>query len=76
MLYLIGICRGGAMTSESRAGDGAREILMVLGVAFIGLVLAALAAFTPWYASGENADPGTVVEVYGPVVGIPRAIDR
>lgn len=47
--------------------DDAREFLAVVGVAVAGLVLAAVAAFTPWYQH-SGADPA-VIEVHGPVGG-------
>jgi hypothetical protein len=40
--------------------NGGREMLVVAGLAVAGLVLAALAAFTPWYAA--TGDP-VVIEV-------------
>jgi hypothetical protein len=43
-----------------------REILVVLALAVAGLLLALLAAFTPWY--GGSAEPGRtqVVEIHEP----------
>jgi len=43
---------------------GQREILVVLAIAFIGVLLALLAAFTPWYAIEWSA----VVDVTVPNV--------
>jgi hypothetical protein len=54
------------MSAESGSGNGLREILMVLAVAFGGLVLAALAAFTPWYSAVAEPAGAAVVEVRGP----------
>jgi hypothetical protein len=45
-------------------GEGAlRELAMVLAVALLGLLLAALAAFTPWYAGSTGT---TLVEMHVP----------
>ena len=52
------------MDAEVGGSGGTREILTVLGVAFCGLFLAALAAFTPWYAAGVGAGAVPVVEMY------------
>jgi len=76
MLYLTqggpdrGVSGGGAM-------EGAREILKVLAMAFAGLVLAALAAFTPWY-DGADRGPGAgqVVEMREPAVVVAPAVER
>ncbi|MGI5214631.1 hypothetical protein [Plantactinospora sp. CA-290183] len=53
------------MTGSAGAG-ATREILVVLGLAGGGLLLAVLAAFTPWY--GESAGSGRVevVEMHAP----------
>jgi hypothetical protein len=44
---------------------GVRELLVVLGLGLVGLLLAALAAFTPWYAA-PAADRPSLVEVRAP----------
>ncbi|HEX5594994.1 MAG TPA: hypothetical protein VFX61_03090 [Micromonosporaceae bacterium] len=48
------------------AGSAARELGVVLALAAAGLLLALVAAFTPWY--GRPADPGraAVVELHTP----------
>jgi hypothetical protein len=49
------------------AGTGAmREILVVLALAVTGLVLAVIAAFTPWYGAPATPDRSVVVEMHGP----------
>jgi hypothetical protein len=45
---------------------GTRELLAVVGVAAAGLTLAALAAFTPWYAPADGS--ADVIEVHRPAV--------
>ncbi|GAA4450961.1 hypothetical protein [Phytohabitans houttuyneae] len=49
------------------AGTGAlREILVVLALALVGLLLAVVAAFAPWYATPADAGGGAVVEMHSP----------
>lgn len=49
------------------AGTGAaREIVMVLALAVAGLLLAVVAAFTPWYDGGPAFRQGPVVEMVVP----------
>lgn len=49
------------------AGTGAaREILVVLVLALAGLLLALLAAFTPWYARPVDSGSAVVVELHAP----------
>jgi hypothetical protein len=49
------------------AGAGAlREILVVLALAFVGLLLAVLAAFAPWYVAPADAGGGAVVQMHSP----------
>ena len=48
-------------------GPGAaREILVVLALAIAGLVLAMLAAFTPWYGVSAESRRVEVVEMHAP----------
>lgn len=48
-------------------GQGsAREILVVLALAVSGLLLAILAAFTPWYGPAAGAAEVEVVEMHSP----------
>ncbi|MGW4466585.1 hypothetical protein [Micromonospora sp. NBC_01796] len=55
------------------AGPGAvREILVVLAVALSGLLLALIAAFTPWYDAPAGPSRPHVVELQAPP---PRAAD-
>jgi hypothetical protein len=54
---------GSARADVCRDG-GRREMLVVVGVALAGLLLAALAAFAPWYA--VDGDPA-VIELRGPL---------
>jgi hypothetical protein len=49
------------------AGTGAvREILVVLVLAMVGLLLAVVAAFAPWYADSAGAGETAVVEMHAP----------
>lgn len=49
------------------AGPGAvREILVVLAVALSGLLLALIAAFTPWYEAPIEPGRPQVVELQAP----------
>lgn len=49
------------------AGPGAaREILVVLALAVVGLLLALIAAFTPWYDVARESDHTRVVEMHAP----------
>jgi hypothetical protein len=55
------------MVRIPQLGEGAlRELAMVLAVALVGLLLAALAAFTPWYAGPAST---TLVEMNAPAPG-------
>lgn len=49
----------------------AREIVMVLALAVVGLLLAVVAAFTPWYDGGSAYRQGPVVEMRAPDVVVP-----
>jgi hypothetical protein len=44
----------------------AREILVVLALAVTGLLLAVLAAFTPWYGTAAGSPDVEVVEMHSP----------
>ncbi|MBF9133319.1 hypothetical protein I0C86_30795 [Plantactinospora sp. S1510] len=44
----------------------AREILVVLALAVTGLLLAVLAAFTPWYGVAAGSPEVEVVEMHSP----------
>jgi hypothetical protein len=48
------------------ASAAAREILLVLALAVAGLLLALLAAFTPWYAGSTQPRQMGVVEIHEP----------
>lgn len=51
----------------TEGGTGAlREFLVVLALALVGLLLAVLAAFAPWYATPADAGGGAVVEMHSP----------
>jgi hypothetical protein len=54
---------GGTVKTESIPVD-VRAFGTVVGVALVGLTLAAVAAFTPWYPPGSG-DAG-VIELRGP----------
>jgi len=57
---------GGAVTD----GVGFREVLVVVGLALTGLLLAAVAALTPWHAtSPAGRTPVVTVEAPGGVAG-------
>ncbi|HEY2950823.1 MAG TPA: hypothetical protein VGJ53_20905 [Micromonosporaceae bacterium] len=45
---------------------GAREFLRVVALATVGLLLAGLAAFTPWYAPATSGAGTHVVELRTP----------
>ncbi|GAB2927361.1 hypothetical protein GCM10027280_13460 [Micromonospora polyrhachis] len=47
-------------------GEAVRELLVVLTLALVGLLLALLAAFTPWYDAATSTDLPVVVEMYAP----------
>jgi cation transport ATPase len=47
-------------------GGGVRELVWVIAVAAVGLLLAVLAAFTPWYAAVAHGASPHVVELYTP----------
>lgn len=47
---------------------GRHEVLMVVALAAAGLLLAGLAAFTPWYASATGGVQPHVVELHAPGV--------
>ncbi|MFY1675326.1 hypothetical protein ACN27G_36245 [Plantactinospora sp. WMMB334] len=50
-----------------RVGQGAmREILVVLALAVGGLILATLAAFTPWYGFAAGVPEVEVIEMHAP----------
>ncbi|MFC4017260.1 hypothetical protein ACFOW4_04780 [Micromonospora sp. GCM10011542] len=49
------------------AGSGAlRELILVVAVALAGLLLAMVAAFTPWHATPAGNAPAGLVELHGP----------
>lgn len=51
-------------------GVGFREVLVVVGLALTGLLLAAVAALTPWHAtSPAGRTPVVTVEAPGGVAG-------
>ena len=51
----------------TEAGAGAlREFLVVLALALVGLLLAVLAAFAPWYATPADGGGSGVVEMHSP----------
>ncbi|HEY0698654.1 MAG TPA: hypothetical protein VGD43_12690 [Micromonospora sp.] len=49
-----------------QVGTAAREILVVLALAFTGLLLALIAAFAPWYGAQSRPSPAGVVEMRAP----------
>ncbi|WP_341717502.1 hypothetical protein QQG74_27060 [Micromonospora sp. FIMYZ51] len=49
-----------------------RELLLVVAVAIAGVLLAMLAAFTPWPVTPGGAAPSGLVELHGP----PAPTDR
>jgi hypothetical protein len=53
------------------APGGAREILVVLAFALTGLLLAALAVFSPWPARSTGGGRSSVVEMHAPG-GVPN----
>lgn len=56
--------RGVSRVSGGSIRLDARELLSVVAVALAGLLLAALAAFTPWYNPGDRGP--SVVELEAP----------
>jgi len=59
-------CAGGPVETIASTG-AAREIVMVLGLALVGVLLALLTVLTPWYAPPIVADRPAVVEMRQPV---------
>lgn len=53
-----------------------RELLMVLALAAVGVVLALLAVFTPWYGAASDAEGVNVVELHSPPVPTGAVSDR
>jgi hypothetical protein len=54
----------------TEAGAGAvREFLVVLVLALVGLLLAVIAAFAPWYTTPADAGGTQVVEMHAPELG-------
>jgi hypothetical protein len=51
---------------DLHVGGGSQEMLVVLALAAVGLMLAALAAFTPWYGPVADQHRPTVVELQSP----------
>ncbi|MDG4793837.1 hypothetical protein [Micromonospora sp. WMMD1082] len=49
-----------------------RELLLVVAVAVVGLLLATVAAFTPWPVTPGGSAPSGLVEVRGPSVSTDR----
>ena len=47
-------------------GEAVRELLVVLALALVGLLLALIAAFAPWYDRSASTDPPVVVEMHAP----------
>ncbi|MER7890506.1 hypothetical protein ABTX15_11835 [Micromonospora sp. NPDC094482] len=54
------------MVGDVDSGATLRELLMVLAVAVAGLLLAMVAAFTPWHATPAGSAPAGLVELHGP----------
>jgi hypothetical protein len=46
-----------------RAGGTLRELLVVVVLAFVGLLLATVVAFTPWYAVAAGEGAADLVDV-------------
>ncbi|MGK5742660.1 hypothetical protein [Micromonospora sp. URMC 103] len=62
----------GAATRELLAATrellaATRELLLVLALAAAGLLLAVVAAFTPWHATVAGTAPAGVVDLHVPV---------
>ncbi|WP_433387517.1 hypothetical protein [Micromonospora sp. KLBMP9576] len=53
------------MAGDASSG-AARELLLVLAVAFAGLLLALVAVFTPWHTTPDGAAPAAPVELRTP----------
>ncbi|MEU2610444.1 hypothetical protein ABZ570_02460 [Micromonospora sp. NPDC007271] len=53
------------MTGEARSG-AARELLLVLAVAGLGLALAMVAAFGPWHPASAGPARVGLVELHSP----------
>jgi hypothetical protein len=51
---------------DLHVGGGGQEMLVVLALAAAGLMLAALAAFTPWYGPVADQHRPAVVELQSP----------
>ncbi|GIJ26052.1 hypothetical protein Vqi01_12140 [Micromonospora qiuiae] len=45
---------------------GVRELLLVVAVAILGVLLATVAAFTPWPVTPGGAAPSGLVELHTP----------
>jgi hypothetical protein len=72
MLWPSGGSGRGARPGEGTVTDGVgfREVLVVVGLALTGLLLAAVAALTPWHAtSPAGRNPVVTVEAPGGVAG-------
>jgi hypothetical protein len=54
------------MVVQASAG-GLREMLVVLALGIAGLLLAMLAAFTPWYGPTTTPARPEIVEMHAPV---------
>ena len=56
---------GVAMAGEAGSGT-LRELTLVVAVALAGLLLAMVAAFTPWHATPAGNAPAGLVELHSP----------
>ncbi|GAB3858653.1 hypothetical protein ACFFMR_08370 [Micromonospora andamanensis] len=48
-------------------GSAARELLLVIAVAAVGLLLATALAFAPWPVTPGGSAPSGLVDLHGPV---------
>ncbi|MFC5922156.1 hypothetical protein [Micromonospora vulcania] len=53
------------MADEADSG-ALRELILVVAVAFAGLLLAVVAAFAPWHVTPAGDAPAGLVELHGP----------
>ncbi|MFI7520713.1 hypothetical protein [Micromonospora globbae] len=54
------------MAGDAGPGTAGRELFLVLAVAVVGLLLAVVAAFTPWHAAVVGSAPAGLVEMHVP----------
>ncbi|MFC3501197.1 hypothetical protein ACFOOK_09525 [Micromonospora krabiensis] len=54
------------MVGDVGPGGAVRELVLVLAVAVAGLLLAMVAAFTPWHATPAGPAPAGLVELRSP----------